>query len=70
MSGFGRTSAPVAICGVLGLLEALDSYKFDYNLLAKLRSLISLKRRVHKSDLSRPQNVVAHSGIEPDASAL
>jgi hypothetical protein len=33
-------------------------------------SLISLKRRVHESDLSRPQNVVAHSGIEPDASAL
>ena len=31
MSGFGRTSAPVAICGVLGLLEALDSYKFDFH---------------------------------------
>ena len=30
MSGFGRTSAPVAICGVLGFLEALNSYKFDY----------------------------------------
>ena len=31
MSGFGRTSAPVAICGVLGLLEALNSYIFDYS---------------------------------------
>jgi hypothetical protein len=31
MSGFCRTSAPVAICGVLGFLEALNSYKFDYN---------------------------------------
>ena len=31
MSGFGRTSAPVAICGVLRFLEALDSYKIDYN---------------------------------------
>jgi hypothetical protein len=31
MSGFGRTSAPVAICGVLRFLEALDSYKFDYS---------------------------------------
>jgi hypothetical protein len=30
MSGFGRTSAPVAICSVLGFLEALNSYKFDY----------------------------------------
>jgi hypothetical protein len=30
MSGFGRTSASVAICGVLGLLEALDSYRFNY----------------------------------------
>jgi hypothetical protein len=27
MSGFGRTSAPVAICGVLGFLETLNSYK-------------------------------------------
>jgi hypothetical protein len=30
MSGFRRTSAPVAICGVLWFLEALNSYKFDY----------------------------------------
>jgi hypothetical protein len=30
MSGFGRTSAPVAICGVLGFLEASNSYKIDY----------------------------------------
>jgi len=30
MSGFGRTSAPVAICGVLRFLEALGSYKFEY----------------------------------------
>jgi hypothetical protein len=31
MSGFGRTSAPVAICGVLGFLEALNSYNFDFH---------------------------------------
>ena len=31
MSGFRRTSAPVAICGILGFLEALDSYNFDYS---------------------------------------
>jgi hypothetical protein len=30
MSGFGRTSASVAICGFLGFLEASNSYKIDY----------------------------------------
>jgi hypothetical protein len=31
MSGFDRTSASVAICGVLGFLEASNSYKIDYD---------------------------------------
>ena len=30
MPGFGPASAPVASCGVLGFLEALNSYRFDY----------------------------------------
>jgi len=30
-AGFWPASAPVATCGVWGLLEALDSYNFDYN---------------------------------------
>jgi hypothetical protein len=30
MPGSGPASAPVASCGVLRLLEALDSYNFDY----------------------------------------
>ena len=29
--GSSPASAPVATCGVWGLLEALDSYNFDYN---------------------------------------
>jgi hypothetical protein len=31
MPGFGPASAPVAICGVWGFLEAPGSYNFDYN---------------------------------------
>jgi len=30
MAGHGAASAPVAACGVLGLLEASGSYNFDY----------------------------------------
>jgi len=30
MPGFGPASAPVAACGVLGFLEAPNSYKIDY----------------------------------------
>ena len=31
MPGFGPASAPVASCGVLGFLEASNSYKIDYS---------------------------------------
>jgi hypothetical protein len=30
-AGFGTASAPVATYGVLGFLEARDSYKIDYS---------------------------------------
>ena len=39
MSCFGGTSAPVAFGGVLGFLEALNSYKIDYDWFFELRAV-------------------------------
>jgi len=45
MTSSGPSSAPVANGGVLGLLEALDSYNFNYNCKRKLAWMFGRKSR-------------------------
>ena len=66
MPGFGPASAPVAICGVLGFLEAPSSYKFDYIRLAFQSNLPSLTtnelQQIVSADAAGQENTLgAHS---------